>query len=388
MLQNIKPRPKHSKSKDGSLTVEERVLVNGLLAQGYQAQDITYIINQGRNTTINQARIINDQKIKTASEDEVKKFLQVQRSYDPRTLLNPYKNHRLIRARESMMSAVQIFNNPMMIFRAEIFCVLANIAWTYLLHEKLEKTKPGSSKIDNGNSITVGGTLDKQVCPIKDAAVIANLKQIVKIRDEVEHTFFVGGSEYFGPLFQACCINFERYMTEWFGEHLSLAKELSLALQFVRLQKDQIIELEKSNLPAKIRAITDEIENSEFANSNAFQLNVFYSTEISSKTNADLHKLVVHEDNIKATSVVIKRVDYTRLTQAQIVQKIQIAGYKNFSTNDHQRFWMQKWKTAEERNLKAKKYGELLLKSQWMWFEQIWLREILEYCDNAGEKFK
>lgn len=47
MLQNIKPRPKHSKSKDGSLTTEEKVLVNGLLAQGYQAQDVAYIINQG-----------------------------------------------------------------------------------------------------------------------------------------------------------------------------------------------------------------------------------------------------------------------------------------------------------------------------------------------------
>lgn len=388
MLQNIKPRPKHSKSKDGSLTAEEKVLVNGLLAQGYQAQDIAYIINQGRSTTINQARIINDHKAKIASEDEVKKFLQIQKSYDPKTLLNPHKDQRLIRAREAMMAAVQVFNNPTMIFRAELFCVLANIAWTYLFHEKLEKTKAGSSKIDNGNSITVGGTLDRQICPIKDKAVIANLKQIVKIRDEVEHTFFVGGDEYFGPLFQACCVNFERHMIEWFGEHLSLSKELSLALQFVRLQKDQIIELEKSNLPPKIKAITQEIENSEFVDNNAFQLNVFYSTEVSSKTNADIHKLVTYGADSNVIPVAVKKVDYTRLTQAQIVEKVQSAGYKKFTTYEHQKFWTQKWKNAAERHSKAKKYGELLLKSQWMWFEQTWLPEVLEYCKNAGGTFK
>lgn len=127
------------------------------------------------------------------------------------------------------------------------------------------------------------GRVFKQICPIKDKAVAANLKHIVKIRDEVEHAFFVGGDEYFGPLFQACCVNFEKYMTEWFGTHLSLAKELSLALQFARLQKDQLVELEKGNLPPTIKAITDEIQGSEFADSNAFQLKVYYSTEVSSK---------------------------------------------------------------------------------------------------------
>ena len=388
MLHNIKPRPPRARNKDSGLTVQEKKLVNGLLAKGYQQQDVAFIVNQGRSTTVNQARFKKSASVTTASNGEVQEYLKIQSAYDAKTLLNPYKDQRLIRARETMMAAVQTFNNPTTIFRAELFCVLSNIAWTYLLHEKLEKTKAGSSKIENGNSVTVGGTLDKQICPIKDKAVISNIKHIVKIRDEVEHTFFVGAEEYFGALFQACCVNFERHMTEWFGAHLSLAKELSLALQFARFQKEQIIELEKSNLPPAIKAIADEIQNSEFADNNAFQLKVYYSTEISSKTNADIHKLVAYVGDTNGMPVVVKKVDYTRLTQAQIVAKVRAQGYKKFSRDAHQKFWMQKWKTAAERHGKAKQYGELLLKSQWMWFEQTWLPVVLKYCEEAGNKFK
>ena len=37
------------------------------------------------------------------------------------------------------MAAVQIFNNPQVTFKSEIFIVLMNIAWTYLLHAYYRK---------------------------------------------------------------------------------------------------------------------------------------------------------------------------------------------------------------------------------------------------------
>jgi hypothetical protein len=40
----------------------------------------------------------------------------------------------ITKARESMLAAVQIFNNPLIGFRTESFIVLSMIAWTYLLH--------------------------------------------------------------------------------------------------------------------------------------------------------------------------------------------------------------------------------------------------------------
>src|SRR5258708_39355079 len=38
------------------------------------------------------------------------------------------------KAREAMLSAVQIYNNPLISFKTESFIVLSIIAWTYLLH--------------------------------------------------------------------------------------------------------------------------------------------------------------------------------------------------------------------------------------------------------------
>lgn len=389
MLHHIQPNRK--KSKDGSLTKKEQPLVKGLLDAGYGAQDIVHIVNQGRPTTINLARITEvkkNGKIKAASKEEIEHFIKVQSSYDPQTLLNPYIDERLIRAREAMVSAVQIFNSPTIIFKTEVFCVLSNIAWTYLLHEKMERVTKGSSKLDNGNSITVAGTLDKPVCPIKDEAVKENLRKVVEIRDAVEHTFFVGGEECFGPLFQANCINFERHMTDWFGKHLSLAKELSLALQFVRLQKDQVVALEESNFPEKIKAISVSIADSKFADSDAFQLNVYYTTEVSAKTNADLHKLVTYENGSDDKVIAIKKQNFSKMSQAEVVKKIKGKGYKKFSDYEHQLFWKTKWPNKQKRDKEATNFGEIVLKNQWQWYEQTWFPEVVKYCEAAGDKYK
>jgi hypothetical protein len=390
MLQNVKPNRK--KSKDGGLTKQEVPLVKGLLQAGYNEQDVTYIVNLGRITTVNQSRInsvCKDNLVSPAAKDAVQEYLNVQSSYDPKTLLNPYKDSRLIRAREAMICAVQIFNNPAIIFKTETFCVLANIAWTYLLHEKMERTKNGSSKLQNGDSVTLNGTLDKEICPIKDAAVRENLNKITDIRNAVEHTFFVGGEECFGRLFQACCVNFERYMTDWFGAHLTLAKELSLALQFVSIQKEQFVELERSDLPPKIVAIYQSIQASDFKNNNAFQATVYYGLENSSRTSADIHKLVKYDDEKSAsTTHVIKPYKPTKKTEKQIVANIKKKGFQKFSAYHHQQFWKTKWRNASERNKNAHEYGELVINNQWLWYEDKWFPQVETYCKDAGEKFK
>ena len=44
------------------------------------------------------------------------------------------KSELLKKSREAMLSAVEIYNNPQITFKAETFITLAIIAWTYLLH--------------------------------------------------------------------------------------------------------------------------------------------------------------------------------------------------------------------------------------------------------------
>ncbi len=49
-------------------------------------------------------------------------------------------SHELVeKSREAALAAVQIFNNPQVTFKSEIFIVLMNIAWTYLLHAYYRK---------------------------------------------------------------------------------------------------------------------------------------------------------------------------------------------------------------------------------------------------------
>lgn len=47
------------------------------------------------------------------------------------------KTELLIKSREAMMSAVQLYNNPQITFKSETFITLAIIAWTYAVIIKL-----------------------------------------------------------------------------------------------------------------------------------------------------------------------------------------------------------------------------------------------------------
>ena len=147
MHQNIKPD--RLKTKHGGLKEKEIPIAKALLNMGYKAQDIAFIMSLGRETTLNPGRfnpIKNDDSIDAITEDQARKYLKIQSSYHPQTLLNPYKHGRVIRAREAMQSAVQNFNNPLILFKTETFCVLSNIAWTYLIHEKMESVESNSTK--------------------------------------------------------------------------------------------------------------------------------------------------------------------------------------------------------------------------------------------------
>lgn len=390
MLHNVEPNRKRSKA--GGLSLEEKRLAKGLLQKGYFVQDVVFVLNQGREAIINQSAVhplSKNKKITPANDEEIQSFLSIQKSYDPRTLLSPFKHPRLIRAREAMISAVQIFNSPTIMFKTETFAVLANIAWTYLLHQKLEDTKAGSSVLGNKKAISVSELLTKQFCPIDGEPVKENLKQIIRIRDSVEHVYHADADFCFGGLFQACCINFNHYLTKWYGAHLTLENELSLALQFVGLTKNQFVELDGKGLPEGLVAILKDVVANPYFDNSAFTARVFYSLEATSKTGSDIHKLIDYNslpEGLEPTHVVMKKVSRKKITEKQLVKIVQGKGYKKFSAYEHQQFWKSKWRDADTRNKKGTEYGEYF--NGWGWFEEKWLPEVLAYCESAKGKFK
>ncbi len=131
-----------AQKKQGGLTEEEKRIVKALLAKGLRNQDIQALVNTGREATINSGRITGvkqDGAIVAASDEEVEFFNIRKASYDPKTGLNLFDHERLIRSREAMILAVQVFNSPALRFKSEVFTMLAHVAWTYLLHEHYER---------------------------------------------------------------------------------------------------------------------------------------------------------------------------------------------------------------------------------------------------------
>ena len=83
--------------------------------------------------------------------------------YDPRTGLNEFDHERLIR--EAMILAVQIFNSASLCFKTEVYSVLMNIAWTYLLHQFYDGKKVAIIDED-GRALLLGQMLKRQDCPL------------------------------------------------------------------------------------------------------------------------------------------------------------------------------------------------------------------------------
>ena len=48
-------------------------------------------------------------------------------------------NELIRKSREAMIAAVQTYNNPAIVFKAETFITLAIISWTYLFHAYYRK---------------------------------------------------------------------------------------------------------------------------------------------------------------------------------------------------------------------------------------------------------
>lgn len=51
------------------------------------------------------------------------------------------KNTLIEKSKEAMMSAIQIYNNPLIKFKSEIFIVTSIISWTYLMHAYYRSVK-------------------------------------------------------------------------------------------------------------------------------------------------------------------------------------------------------------------------------------------------------
>lgn len=327
-----------------SLTDFEKRVVKALFAKNWRNQDIHAWINSGRNPTVNFARIAavkKDGEQEKGTEEEVAFFMRHREARDGQTGLNPYDDERLVRAREAMILAVHTFNSPGVRFKTEVFCVLANVAWTYLMHEYYETKKGVSMTKPDGFTLALSDLIDRPDCPLSDGTK-QNLKAIKVLRDEVEHHLLGKGDQKWLGYFQACCLNFDKAIRELFGDKLSLATDLAFALQFSRLNMGQATTLSKFEVPPHIEALDAKLTNGLNAAQIAdleFQFRVVYTLEPSSKTHAHIQFVKPgSEEGKQIHNVLAQKIagdEFFPHKPTAVAKLVALAAQKAFTTNDH-----------------------------------------------------
>jgi hypothetical protein len=344
----------------GTLTAEEARIIKGLLALGWRNQDIQALVNMGRAATINAARITEvkqSAEVRASPEAEVNFFIKKKRSYDPITGLNLFDHERLIRAREAMALGVQAFNSPTLKFKTEVFAVLANIAWTYLLHEYYEQKNRTHIGVD-GYTPSLSQMLDREDCPLSKG-MRQNLNALKIIRDNVEHRILGRGDLKWLPLFQACCLNFDKAIRQIFGDKLSLQHDFSVALQFARMDVEQIAALHEYEVPPDIEALDARLKSNltdEELNDLEYQFRVIYTLDNASKDKA--HLKFLHPDSEEAEEVRNILVKYKPSDHlyphkpSLVVKLVQGRVKRRFTSHDHTVAW-RKYKARPESRSKT-----------------------------------
>ena len=196
----------------------------------------------------------------------------------------------VVKARDSAVLAVDIYNRPIVAFRSQGYIVMMIIAWTALFHaiyesEKTDyfyKNKDGSDKLVDGDKKAweLDSCLDKCGNMISDAAK-ENLRLFISLRNKIEHRYVPAFDfDVFGEC-QAMLLNFENLITEKFGSYYALNNSLSFPLQVSSVRGNaQTKALKKiqsehyEELKEHIEAYRSSLEDSVFSD-NQYSFRVF-----------------------------------------------------------------------------------------------------------------
>lgn len=317
--------------------------------------------------------------------------------------IGSFKEELLVKSREAMLSAVQIFNNPNIHFKSENFIILANISWMYLLHahyrnkkieyryfrqtgqrKKFDKTKKGAFKYWE-----LERCLDDNDCPI-DNITKANLKFLIGLRHEIEHQMTTKIDEYLSARFQACCLNYNDFIKQLFGDSYGIDKHLSVSLQFSTIKEEHANQLRKfTDLPPNIASYINDFDNElteEDYNNIRYSYRLLYVPKaVNRKGQADKVIEFIPANSPEAEGlnkeyVLIKEREKKKHLPGEIYDFIQANGYPRFTAYQHALLWK---KDAKNPTLG---FGTQVAKT-WYWYDN-WLNEVQEYCGKSGNAYK
>jgi hypothetical protein len=308
------------------------------------------------------------------------------------------KEELLIKSREAMLCAVQIFNNPNIHFKSESFIVLANISWTYFLHayykekgidyryykqgpkiKKYDRTSKGAYKYWE-----LERCLNEDNCPI-DHVPKSNLKFLIGLRHEIEHQMTTRIDDYLSARFQACCLNYNHYLKSLFGQAYGIDKYLSFSLQFSSISDEHGKQLnEFSDLPKSIASYINDFDESISQadyNNPQYSYRVLYVPKTANtKGQADKVIEFIKADSPEAVGLnkeytIIRDREKPKHLPKEVVGNMAAKGYKKFDMHQHTQLWKQ---------LKARSEGKgfgVKVANTWYWYDS-WIKEVEKYCEE------
>jgi hypothetical protein len=306
------------------------------------------------------------------------------------------------KSREAMLTAVQIYNNPQIEFKSELFIVTAVIAWTYLLHAFYRKHRVEYRQFrqigERRRFLTTSfgavrrwgleECLRSADCPL-DEIVRKNLFFLIGIRHEIEHQMTTRIDDQLSAKFQSAALNFNAAIKRLFGQKYSLDAEQAFSIQFSGIDEGTAKELlAEPDLPQNIRSFVVQFErdmSQEEYDDPRFSYRVaFVRKTTNAKTAADMVIQFVAADTEAAAEinkVFLKETEKKKYRPGTIVKQMKAEGYAKFGMTQHTDLWKEK----DARNPKYQ-FG-VQVEGYWYWYDS-WIAEVRKHCQENETAYK
>jgi len=322
----------------------------------------------------------------------------------PRGSIGSLRSELVHKAREAALSAVRTYNDPLIRFKSETYVVLMIIAWTYLLHayyrshkidyryykqlaqrRRFDRTARGAFKFWE-----LERCLNDTACPV-DGETAKNLRFLIGLRHEIEHQMCTGLDDFLSSRYQACALNFNTYLKQFFGDKQGLDDHLGISLQFAQLEVTQFDKPDPmKKIPSRLATFIAEYDNSltesEF-NSPRFAFRILFTKKLVNRPGqADRVVEFVDPKSEIAQSIskeywVKREVERPKFRPYQVVDAVNKAGFSKFRIQpDH----VDMWKSEDAKN-PSKGLGTDV-SGTWYWYES-WIDRCIELCRAAGSRY-
>lgn len=336
--------------------------------------------------------------VEMATEEQLRVFRERWYSYSVKSGKQREIEELVLKARESQIAAIQVFNNPNINFRAETFIVLSVIAWTYLFHAYFKKRSVDYRYYREFNGtrsveLTKDGLerywelttcLDAKQCPL-DAPVKENLRYLIEVRNSIAHRFTGNIDLKIASKLQASALNFNSWLAREFGGEYRIDSDFGVAIQMSSFSHDQAKFMYSAHhADPKIASIIDGLDDrvsEEIRADTKYAFKVLF-VEQSCNRAGQADKVV---EFVRAGTEVAKEIDRVvfkerekpKYKPTQIVAEMRKRGFKWFNMATH---------TTLRRELDAKNpkngFGVELADGQWYYYDN-WLAEVSAYCEKT-----